>query len=232
MLHSDATECLKIFRRNGIDAARRCNGRAPTWRRALLAGRGRLTWMTGAGVALSGQEQVKEGGSRYRVVIRVSTLGHMASTREKFAAFLRAAMDAAGVRPQDVETATGGDVRMSTIYRWLRAEGDDGVELSWKRLRAVGDVLNVPPLDMAVAAGLLSAEEAGYARNPPPPVRRSIEDEIRVDPRFSPRRREALIALIEELSEEESPRTPVRPSRTRVSPDQGIDTGDNEELSG
>lgn len=157
----------------------------------------------------------------------------MASTRENFAAYLRAAMEAAALpRVEDLSAATGGAVKISTLYRWLRADGDEDGELSWKRLRAVADVLGIPPLEMFVAAGLLSPEEARFEGRPQPPEKRTIEDEIRSDRRLSPERQEALITLLGELREEHTGRTSVRARRTQVPSDQGIDTDVNTELSG
>jgi hypothetical protein len=158
----------------------------------------------------------------------------MASTRDTFAAYLRAAMGRAGLpTAPDVEDATGGAVKRGTIYRWLRGDGygDEG-EVSPRLVRAAAKALGVPPLEMFVAAGLLSAEEAGLEGEPEPPRVRTIEDDIREDRRLTPERQELLIQLLETLTEEHTGRTSVRTRRPRTSPDQGIDTDDNEELSG
>jgi len=125
--------------------------------------------------------------------------------RESFAAFLRAAMENAGLpTAQDLSDATNGVVKRNTIYRWLRAEyqGGEG-ELSNRLLRATADALGVPVLHMYVAAGQLSASEAGLVEDPtPPPPPRSTEEAIAADPRLTRQGKETLLYLAERFARE------------------------------
>lgn len=129
----------------------------------------------------------------------------MTPKRESFAAFLRAAMENAGLpTAQDLSDATNGIVKRNTIYRWLRAEyqGGEG-ELSNRLLRATADALGVPVLHMYVAAGQLSAKEAGLEEDPsPPPPPRTTEEAIAADPRLTKRGKETLLYLAERFAEE------------------------------
>lgn len=156
----------------------------------------------------------------------------MASTHDSFAVYLRAAMEAAGMpRAEEVAAATHGVVKVSTVYRWLRPDDDEG-ERSPRRLRAVATALNVPVMDMFIAAGVVMPEEAGREGVPSPPEVPSIEDQIRTDPRVREGLKEPLIQLLEALTEEHAGRSPARTRRTNVPLDQDIDTDVNEEQSG
>lgn len=147
-----------------------------------------------------------------------------------FPEYLQRAMTAAGYpRAVDVERGTDGEVAQGVVGRWLAGKGQ---KPTIEKLRPVAQLLSVPLAEMMVCAGLVEPHEVGLEENPTPPKVRTIEDEIRSDTRLRDDRKEALITLLESLREEHTGRTPVRSSRTPVSPDQGIDTDGNEELSG
>jgi transcriptional regulator with XRE-family HTH domain len=147
-----------------------------------------------------------------------------------FPEYLQRAMNAAGYpRAVDVERGTDGGVAQGVVGRWLAGKGESP---TIGKLRPVARLLRVPLSEMMVAAGLVEPHEVGLEADPIPPEARTLEDDIRADSRLTPSRQEALIVILAELVEEHSGRTSVRSRRTHVSPDQGIDTADNEELSG
>jgi transcriptional regulator with XRE-family HTH domain len=147
-----------------------------------------------------------------------------------FPEYLQRAMSAAGYpRPVDVERGTNGEVAQGVVGRWLAGKGESP---TISKLRPVANLLGITLAEMMVSAGLVEPYEVGLEEDPIPPKARTIEDEIRSDPRLRDDRKEALIRLLESLREEHTSRTPVRARRTHVSPDQGIDTDGNEELSG
>lgn len=138
----------------------------------------------------------------------------MASTTDSFAGYLRAAMDSAGLPlPRDVEEATNGVAKTTTIYRWLRGEGEDG-ELSARILRAVAEVVHVPVLTMFVAAKLLTAKEAGLEADPSPPAPEpTIEERIRARTELYDDEKEAVISMLRVLETRSAERRPSRQRR-------------------
>lgn len=127
-----------------------------------------------------------------------------------FAAFLKAAMDAAGI-PNGNQLAERVDVAASMVNRWLRAESLPTID----NLRVISPHIGVPMRELVVVAGYLTREEQGLGDDPTPPTgRHTVEDEIRADPRIRDDRKEPLIALLESLREEHSDsRTDVRDDR-------------------
>lgn len=104
-------------------------------------------------------------------------------------------------RPVDVERGTNGQVKLGNVARWLRGEGEVP---SIAKLRAVGELLGVPILEMQVAAGLITAQEAGFEDDPKPPAPRpTLEDLIRESPDYSPEMKEAMAALLTAARDED-----------------------------
>lgn len=77
--------------------------------------------------------------------------------------YLRAAMDRAGLSAAELSRASG--LSASQIGRWLDGRNRPGVE----QLRAIAPALGERLLDLLVAVGHLSAEEAGLSGPPPVP---------------------------------------------------------------
>lgn len=97
-------------------------------------------------------------------------------------------------RPVDVERGTEGEVKLGVVARWLRGVGEAP---SIPKLRAVGELLGIPLLEMQVAAGLITAAEAGFEDDPsPPPPRPTLEDLVRASPDYSPEMKDAMSALL------------------------------------
>jgi len=149
-----------------------------------------------------------------------------------FPQYLQHAMDAAGLpTAADVERAARKmdlEVDQNLVSRWLRGEMRQPPTVA--KLRPVAQVLHVALNEMMVASGVAEPYEVGLSADPKPPI--SLEDRIRADKRLSPGKAEIMIQLLETLREEHSPRTSVRIRRHTNPADQGIDTGDNQELSG
>lgn len=149
-----------------------------------------------------------------------------------FPQYLQHAMDAAGMpTPAEVgraAMAAGLDVDQNLVSRWLRGSMKQAPSVD--KLRPVAELLHVPLNKMMVAAGVAEPHEVGLAEDPRPPA--TIEERIRSDKRLTPGKAEILIQLLEELRGEHSTRTSVRIKGQTNPADQGIDTGDNKELSG
>jgi transcriptional regulator with XRE-family HTH domain len=119
-----------------------------------------------------------------------------------FPAYLQTAMTNAGYpRPIDVERGTSGEVKLGVVARWLRGEGE---EPSIRKLRPVAKLLGVRLLEMMVAAGLITAAEAGFEDDPSPPAPRpTLEDLVRASPDYSPGMKDAMSALLAAAREED-----------------------------
>lgn len=117
-----------------------------------------------------------------------------------FAAYLKAAMDAARIS-SGAQLAEEAGLAQSLVSRWLNGKS---IPLH-DALRAIAEPLGVPMLDLVVRAGYLTPAEARLEGEPLPPTsKHSIEDEIRADTRIRDDRKEALIGLLDSLREEYS----------------------------
>ena len=107
-----------------------------------------------------------------RAIVRHIRSASDASGRE-WAAYLESAMRSAGLSQAELARRTG--LAESMVSRWLRGLNQPDVP----NLRRVGPVLGVPMLELIVAAGYLSLEEAELrdAPQPPTPVRIGISTE-------------------------------------------------------
>lgn len=112
-----------------------------------------------------------------------------------FPAYLQTAMTNAGYpRPIDVERGTSGEVKLGVVARWLRGDGE---EPSIRKLRPVAELLGIRLLEMMVAAGLVTAAEAGFEDDPaPPPPRPTLEDLVRASSDYSPEMKDAMSAIL------------------------------------
>ena len=104
-------------------------------------------------------------------------------------------------RPVDVERGTKGEVKLGVVARWLRGEGEAP---SIAKLRPVAELLGVPLREMMVAAGLITAVEAGFEDDPTPPAPRpTLEDLVRASPDYSPEMKDAMSALLAAARDED-----------------------------
>jgi hypothetical protein len=79
-----------------------------------------------------------------------------------------------------------------TVYRWSQ-----GVEPDMKSIRRVAEALGRPVIDVLVAAGYVSAEEAGG--HVPAPRSYSLIDGLNLDTTYSPEIREALRQVLDAM---------------------------------
>jgi len=101
----------------------------------------------------------------------------------------------------DVERGTEGEVDKGVVYRWLRGEGQAP---TIAKLRPVAKLLGIPLLEMMVAAGLITAAEAGFEDDPkPPPPRPTLEELVQESPDYSPEMKNAMSALLAAAREED-----------------------------
>jgi transcriptional regulator with XRE-family HTH domain len=98
-----------------------------------------------------------------RAIVRHIRTAPDASGRE-WAAYLESAMRSAGLTQAELARRTG--LAESMVSRWLRGLNQPDVP----NLRRVGPVLGVPMLELIVAAGYLSLEEAELRDTPEPPA--------------------------------------------------------------
>lgn len=121
------------------------------------------------------------------------TVRHVSKTeRQPWQNYLRAAMQAANIR-NAAELARLSGVNESQISRWLRGVGSPDLS----NLRRISPVLRVPVLQLMVAAGHLTPEEAKLRDVKPPtapPVRRGISTDG-----LDPEQEKALEALVETM---------------------------------
>ena len=135
--------------------------------------------------------------------------------RISFAAYLDKAMRAAGyMRPNgDLDVPAlhrMSGVPDSILRRWLNLDGDPGLP----NLRLVAPALGATFLELLVAAGLASPEEAGFSENPaPPPAPPTPEERIMADDVLSDDEKTSLIQLYRVLRERHS--APEEPRRRK-----------------
>lgn len=84
--------------------------------------------------------------------------------RNSFPSFLKDAMAAVGLSQADL--ARHGGVSDSDVSRWLRGATTPSIE----KLRAIAPALRLRLLDLVVAAGHLTPDEAGLEGPPPQPA--------------------------------------------------------------
>lgn len=117
---------------------------------------------------------------------------------QDFSVFLRHAMNSAGFKSV-AELSRASGIGEPVINRWLAGKAQPTIEL----LRPLVPVIGVPLLDLLVAAGRMTAVEAGLEHDPSPPgPPPTIEDEIRGDPYLSADKKDALIGLLAVLRSE------------------------------
>lgn len=114
----------------------------------------------------------------------------MSKTGEQnWQAYLSGAMQAAGI-DSGAELARRAGINESQVSRWLRGIGQPDLT----NLRRIAPVLGRPVLELAVAAGHLSPEEAKLKEvRPPEPQPVDVLEAIRRDPDLLPEAREHLL---------------------------------------
>jgi transcriptional regulator with XRE-family HTH domain len=119
------------------------------------------------------------------------------AVRQDFAAFLRHAMNSAGyVSAAELSRASG--VGEPVLNKWLSNRTQPTIEL----LRKVAPAIGVPLLELLVAAGRMTAIEAGLEADPTPPAPApTIEEQMLALP-MSDDKKQALIALLHVLRDE------------------------------
>jgi transcriptional regulator with XRE-family HTH domain len=128
-----------------------------------------------------------------------------------FVAFLKAAMEAAGI-PTGARLAELAGLNPSLVNRWLNGKTVPSID----NLREIAPHLRVPLRVLVVRAGHMTAEEMGIDKDLPLPTgNHTLEDELRSDPRIRDDRKEPLIQFLQTLFEEDpDSRSNVRDGRS------------------
>lgn len=111
---------------------------------------------------------------------------------QQFAAYLEAAMTAAGKSQADL--ARAAKVPPSVVSRWLR-----GAQPSVENLRLLSPALRVPVRDLVVAAGHMRPEEVGLLKPPPPPGAPDLVEAIMAQDWLPAETKRAMVTLLGEL---------------------------------
>ena len=113
---------------------------------------------------------------------------------KEFGLFLLHAMNSAGYSTVAALSRASG-IAEPVLARWLKNETQPSLE----GLRPLAAAVRVPLLELLVAAGRMTAAEAGLEADPtPPPAPPTIEEQILALP-MSDDRKQALIAMLQVL---------------------------------